>query len=242
MEKDMCPRNQYWQKFSFKRTIPIIGVLLLPIFFCTYYSEQPINFNHKAHFQYFNKGTHRKAKLKLHEDLLGEIPEELEKGDCVDCHGSFEEAIEDTPLIKDCAGCHQIFLETDLRERPRVRPCVGCHRNAIRGYRASLPNIEICVACHQEPITEDPEEKKLMAYLKKNEKINWIRINNNLTGDTHFSHERHVAIGKVDCRDCHGKVDETTSSFALRMKLKMEKCIDCHEKTIASNDCLACHY
>ncbi|MFQ5865364.1 MAG: cytochrome c3 family protein [bacterium] len=219
-----------------------LGVILLSILSCTYKSEQPINFNHKTHFQYFINGTHKKANFQMHEDLLGEIPEELQSGECLDCHGSFEEAIEDTPRIKDCAGCHQIFLETDLRERPAIRPCVGCHRNAIQGHNASIPNIEVCVACHKEAITEDPEEDKLLVYINNDKRINWIRVNNNLTGDTHFSHERHVAVPEVDCRDCHGRVDEAPMSLGLRMNLKMETCMDCHEKMIADNDCLACHY
>lgn len=230
------------QKFAMNWIAPMVAVILLSILSCTYESEQPINFNHKTHFQYFINGTHKKANFQMHEELLGEIPEELQRGECMECHGSFDEAVDDTPRIKDCAGCHRIFLETDIRQRPEVRPCVGCHRNAIQGYKASIPNIEICIACHKEKITEDPEEGKLSVYINSGQRIKWIKVNNYLTGDTHFSHERHVAVSKVDCRACHGKVDEASRPLTLKVKLKMESCMECHEKMNADNDCLACHY
>ncbi|MFQ6112807.1 MAG: cytochrome c3 family protein [bacterium] len=228
--------------FFTNKIVFIAEAILLFVFGCSYEPDQPINFNHKAHFQYFTNGTHKTTNFKTHEELLGEVPEELEKGECLECHDSFEEAAEYTPRIKDCAGCHQIFLDTDLRQRPAVRPCVGCHRNVIQGHKASIPNVEICIVCHKEPNSAYPEEEKLMVYINNGKTINWRRVNNHLTGDTHFSHERHVAESKVDCRECHGKVDEATNSLALRMNLKMEACMDCHDKKSANNDCLACHY
>ncbi|MFQ5543378.1 MAG: cytochrome c3 family protein [Nitrospiria bacterium] len=220
----------------------IMKVILLFLLGCTYESEQPIDFNHKIHFQYFAKGDHKKANFAMHEELLGEIPEELEKGECMECHGSFDEAVEDTPRIKDCSGCHQIFLETNLRERPESRPCVGCHRKSILGHRASIPNIDVCIICHQETISDHPEESKLMVYINDGQMINWVRVNNYLTGDTHFSHERHVTNSQVECRDCHVRVEMASMSFGLKMKMKMETCMDCHEKMDADNDCLVCHY
>lgn len=230
-------------KCYLNKIVPLTTIFFLLAISCTTKQpEQPINFNHKIHFQYFIDGSHKNSNFQMHEEFLGEVPEELEKGECVECHGSFEEAAEDTPRIKECAGCHQIFLQTDLRERPAVRPCVGCHRNVMHGHQASIPNVEICSVCHKEPNAAYPEEDKLMYYVNNGERINWLRVNTYLTGDTHFSHERHVAMSEVDCRDCHGKVDETTNARGLKMKLKMETCMGCHDRMLASNDCLACHY
>jgi c(7)-type cytochrome triheme protein len=230
------------QKFAAHTTVLVAQVVLLLSLSCSYEPEQPINFSHETHFQYFVDGTHKKANFEMHEDILGEIPEELENGECLECHADFEEEAEDIPKIEDCAGCHQIFLRTNLREKPMIRPCVGCHRNVIRGHNASIPNIEICIACHKEPISENPEEAKLVVHINNSERINWIRVNNYIKGDTHFSHERHVAMGNVDCRECHGNVDKISKPFALKTNLKMENCMDCHEKFGVDNDCLACHY
>lgn len=230
--------RRYWIYFLFFMFPGISGIYIS----CSYERKQPIRFSHRVHYQYFRGGEHKAANFKLHEESLGEIPEELQKGACPDCHGSFAEAAEDFPRIKDCAGCHELFIEKKILEKREIRPCVGCHRNTIQGYRASLPNVEICSLCHKEKITRDPEEKKLVTFVNNQRSIDWVRINGNLKGDTHFSHSRHVELGNVDCRECHGPVDKTSKPSSLKFTVKMEKCMDCHKKKNASNDCLSCHY
>lgn len=202
---------------------------------------QPIAFNHKKHFEYFRGGEHRQAKFKLHEEILGEIPEELVEGDCIECHGEFAEAIEDTPKIGTCAGCHEIFLKYDIRARRDVRPCIGCHRSAVSGYAASLPGVGVCVACHEEPLTDGREEQKLGKYIEAHQEIPWLRVYDYLPGDVFFSHERHVMLGEMDCRQCHGEVEDFTTPLVRLVDLEMGDCIGCHGSANADTDCMACH-
>lgn len=202
---------------------------------------QPIEFNHMKHFEYFREGIHRQTYFDMHEDILGEVPGELANGDCLDCHGSFDEAAEDIPRIKACAGCHEIFLNYEIRSRPEIRPCIGCHRTVPYSYSASIPQTEICVSCHDKPRTQSLEEQKLIEYIKNGKEIPWIRVYDYLPGDIVFSHERHVMLGELDCKCCHGDVEKSSRPLTRILELSMEDCIECHESMLADNDCLACH-
>ncbi len=177
----------------------------------------------------------------MHEEYLGEVPEELMRGDCLECHDDFDEAAEDIPRIKFCAGCHEIFLNYNLLSRPEIRPCIGCHRTAPYDAIASIPDFPVCLSCHQEPLTSSIEEQKLLDHIDNSEEILWVSVYDYLPGDIVFSHERHVMQGKIDCAYCHGRIDEFSEPVSRAVTLKMEDCMDCHESTNAENDCLACH-
>ena len=204
-------------------------------------ASQPIEFDHKKHFEYFRAGEHRQSNLKMHEEILEEIPQELIAGDCIECHGEFTEAIEDTPKISSCAGCHEIFLRSDIRERRDIRPCVGCHRNAPNGQAASIPGATVCAACHAEPLTHGHEEQKLGKYIDDSSEIPWVRVHDYLPGDIVFSHERHVMLGEMACQQCHKDVQNSTRPLVHLAELSMDDCIDCHASTNANTDCMVCH-
>jgi hypothetical protein len=50
-----------------------------------------------------------------------------------------------------------------------------------------------------------------------------------------------VVTAKIDCAVCHGGIAQTAFPPARVRSLRMEDCIDCHEKRGAPTDCLACH-
>ena len=53
-----------------------------------------------------------------------------------------------------------------------------------------------------------------------------------------FSHEQHVTVGKLDCQQCHGKVQEMEVLYQYA-PLSMGWCINCHRQTevqFASNE------
>jgi mono/diheme cytochrome c family protein len=67
--------------------------------------------------------------------------------------------------------------------------------------------------------------------------IEWIRIHN-LPDHVYFNHSQHVSIGKVECQNCHGKVEEmeVVGQYA---PLSMGWCVNCHRQTevkFADND------
>jgi len=67
--------------------------------------------------------------------------------------------------------------------------------------------------------------------------IEWIRIHN-LPDHVYFNHAQHVTIGKVECQQCHGKVEEM-GKLQQHSPLSMGWCINCHRETevkFADND------
>ncbi len=67
--------------------------------------------------------------------------------------------------------------------------------------------------------------------------IEWIRIHN-LPDHVYFNHAQHVAVGKVECQNCHGKVEEM-EVVGQYSPLSMGWCINCHRQTevkFADND------
>ncbi|GLR19694.1 cytochrome c [Portibacter lacus] len=59
--------------------------------------------------------------------------------------------------------------------------------------------------------------------------IPWVRIHN-LPDHVYFNHAQHVSIGKVDCQQCHGTVEEM-EVLEQYSPLSMGWCINCHRQT-----------
>jgi hypothetical protein len=59
--------------------------------------------------------------------------------------------------------------------------------------------------------------------------IEWLRIHN-LPDHAYFNHAQHVTVGKVECQQCHGPVEqmEVVQQYA---PLSMGWCINCHRET-----------
>jgi len=59
--------------------------------------------------------------------------------------------------------------------------------------------------------------------------IEWIRIHN-MPDHVYFNHAQHVTVGKVECQNCHGKVEEM-EVVGQYSPLSMGWCINCHRQT-----------
>ena len=59
--------------------------------------------------------------------------------------------------------------------------------------------------------------------------IEWVRIHN-LPDHVYFNHSQHVSVGKVDCQQCHGTVEEM-KVLEQYSPLSMGWCINCHRQT-----------
>ena len=59
--------------------------------------------------------------------------------------------------------------------------------------------------------------------------IEWVRIHN-LPDHVYFNHAQHVAVGKLECQECHGPVEEM-EVLAQHSPLSMGWCINCHRQT-----------
>lgn len=59
--------------------------------------------------------------------------------------------------------------------------------------------------------------------------IQWVKIHN-LPDHVYFNHAQHVKVGKVQCQQCHGNIEEMDEVFQFA-PLSMGWCINCHRQT-----------
>lgn len=126
---------------------------------------------------------------------------------CFLCH------FKDEPFnqgLAACTRCHQIpEKEYDLGGGAKFThelaykkgvDCINCHQDVIRGT-GEVP-VERCIVCHNRP--GDLEMRK----------------------DPVFMHDKHVTEHKIDCLDCH---------------LRIEHSLDTERLAHAASDCAGCH-
>ncbi|MBI4585378.1 MAG: cytochrome c3 family protein [Planctomycetes bacterium] len=134
-------------------------------------------------------------------------------------------------------------------ERVQGIGCRDCHQLAHLQTYAGIPSKFVCFDCHNPDANESdanadafkPEFGTLMAFAKTGEDIPWHRVTFT-PEDVFFSHRRHVAVAKIDCRKCHPEIPDRTSPLDRGpIMMGMNTCIKCHEEAKASVDCVACH-
>ena len=54
---------------------------------------------------------------------------------------------------------------------------------------------------------KSPEIQKIYDAIQNNKPNEWVRVDN-LPDLAYFNHSQHVTVGKIDCAQCHGKVQE----------------------------------
>lgn len=120
--------------------------------------------------------------------------------------------------------------------------CVDCHIEVEKMPTATIPNVDLCQECHSdEPVSDSPEEIKLLKYISEGKRIPWIQIYK-VPDHVYFSHRRHVTIGELQCSLCHGDVENMTEPIPRPVwNPTMNNCINCHKQDKISYDCLACH-
>ena len=67
--------------------------------------------------------------------------------------------------------------------------------------------------------------------------IEWARIHN-LPDHAYFNHAQHVSVGKIECQQCHGAIEEM-EVVSQHSPLSMGWCVNCHRQTevkFAEND------
>ncbi len=108
--------------------------------------------------------------------------------------------------------------------------CKYCHTGADNDKQAGIPNAGLCMNCHnvvrQGKITGTEEIAKVIKAWETGQPIEWVRVHN-LPDHVYFNHAQHVNAGKLDCAECHGKV-ETMHEVMQVNSLSMGWCLDCH--------------
>ena len=120
--------------------------------------------------------------------------------------------------------------------------CQYCHSGAEKSRHAGIPSANVCMNCHSsvdqgrtpagtadihkiyKAVGWDPEERR---YTGEEEPIRWVKVHV-LPDHAYFSHAQHVAVGKLECQECHGPVDTEMEVAEQWAPLTMGWCIDCH--------------
>ena len=121
--------------------------------------------------------------------------------------------------------------------------CQYCHSSAKHSKHSGIPSVNVCMNCHKNiaEVAEGTEVEYNGVILRKNEldkeiqkiydaagwdvenleytgetkPIKWIRIHN-LPDHVNFVHAQHVTVAGVDCKQCHGPVEEMERCISIR--------------------------
>jgi cytochrome c553 len=111
--------------------------------------------------------------------------------------------------------------------------CKYCHTTAEYSKSAGIPAMELCMNCHvlvREGANSGKFEiAKVVEANETKKPVTWIRLHN-LPDHVFFSHAQHVGVAKVDCKKCHGQVQEM-DIMKQSSDLSMGWCINCHRQT-----------
>ena len=119
--------------------------------------------------------------------------------------------------------------------------CITCHPHFKGQTFSGMPQLAICLECHKDPVTQNPEEEKIRQTQKEAKEIHWKRLYQQ-PDHVFFSHRRHVVLGKMECKNCHGDIGQSERPPSKPwVKMTMSWCMDCHAKKKVTNDCLVCH-
>lgn len=119
--------------------------------------------------------------------------------------------------------------------------CTDCHAYARSGSRATIPNIDLCSGCHEETAEGSEDLARLVTYIESETPIPWRKVYW-VPDHVFFSHRRHTSIAGLECETCHGKVEQREEPVVRQtIQITMDRCMECHEESGASNDCIDCH-
>lgn len=127
-----------------------------------------------------------------------------------------------------CSWCHQNQAHNWVGSGHQQFGCSSCHveldwmgmiGKQIMGMRDQIPvqvGEEVCLGCHS------------------------IRRKETPPGELIVPHELHN-LKTVDCLDCHQNPGHTPRKTSTNATVSMNKCYECHNGHMASNNCQACH-
>ena len=124
----------------------------------------------------------------------------------------------------DCNYCHTSARTSKTSGIPSANVCMNCHANITSGTNTGTTEIQKIYNA----IGYDPDTR---TYIEGYEQkpIKWIRIHN-LPDLAYFNHSQHVTVGKIECQECHGPVQEM-DVVKQESDLTMGWCINCHKDT-----------
>ena len=153
----------------------------------------------------------------------------------------------------DCKYCHHSAYESKHAGIPSTNVCMNCHKAIKKGKRTGEEEIaKIYAAIGFDPATgtyidgEGNNGHSLPQDSFEGEPIKWNKVHN-LPDHVFFSHEQHVAVGGLQCQNCHG--DVATYSVGRiapveeinELRDKFPGIIELSKPTLTMGWCLECH-
>jgi mono/diheme cytochrome c family protein len=150
----------------------------------------------------------------------------------------------------NCLYCHSGAEKSRQAMVPSTNVCMNCHKQ-INEYTGAEDHPLMTAEGKKVDGTEeikklykyagwDPAKKDYIRDEKGNimaTPVKWVKIHN-LPDHVYFNHSQHVAVGKVQCQQCHGPIQEMDEVYQFS-SLGMGWCINCHRQTevqFASNN------
>lgn len=116
--------------------------------------------------------------------------------------------------------------------------CVYCHTGVNDSRYAGIPPASLCLNCHNVirsgTNTGKTEIDKIHQSVDSGTAIRWVKVHT-LPDFVYFSHAQHVNVGKIQCKKCHGDV-ENMGRIQQVSDLSMGWCIQCHRETNVNFD------
>ena len=124
----------------------------------------------------------------------------------------------------DCNYCHSSARTSKTSGIPSANVCMNCHANITTGTNTGTTEIQKIY----DAIGYDPETRTYIEGYEQ-QPIQWVRIHN-LPDLSYFNHSQHVTVGKLECQECHGPVQEMDVVYQ-HSELTMGWCVNCHKET-----------
>ena len=124
----------------------------------------------------------------------------------------------------DCNYCHSSARTSKTSGIPSANVCMNCHANITTGTNTGTTEIQKIY----DASGYDPETRTYIEGYEQ-QPIQWVRIHN-LPDLAYFNHSQHVTVGKLECQECHGPVQEM-DVVKQESLMTMGWCINCHRET-----------
>ncbi len=143
----------------------------------------------------------------------------------------------------DCKYCHSGTIEGKHALIPSANVCMNCHSTVKDKENCDVSATKIQKI--YDAVNFDPKKgayfnvvdgkKEVDAsgnvvfydeQIGERNPIEWVKVHN-LQDFVYFNHSQHVVVGNVDCKECHGDVENGTTA-EQHAPLTMGWCIECH--------------
>ncbi|MBC8227265.1 MAG: c-type cytochrome [Gammaproteobacteria bacterium] len=124
----------------------------------------------------------------------------------------------------ECNYCHTSARTSKHSGIPSANVCMNCHANIVEGTISGTAELQKIY----DAVGYDPKSR---TYIEGYEQkpIEWVRIHN-LPDLAYFNHSQHVSVGKLECQECHGAIEEM-DVVKQHSELTMGWCIECHRES-----------